>query len=91
MNSFALILILCILLEAVINTVKLIYDTTTREVNVPLIISILLSVTVAVFLPVDLFELVDLPFSIPYIGSVLTGIVISRGTKVVHELLAKLE
>lgn len=39
----------------------------------------------------DILKLVDIPVKIPYVGIVLTGILISRGANFVHDLLSKVQ
>lgn len=40
---------------------------------------------------VDLFVLIGLGLAVPYIGLVLTAIILSRGSNFVHDLLSRLE
>nr|WP_319489432.1 hypothetical protein [uncultured Caproiciproducens sp.] len=55
-----------------------------------MIFSILLGVFVAVAYGVDMLALVGLKTSIPFIGSILTGILISRGSNYVFDLVKTL-
>ena len=36
---------------------------------------------------VDLFDLVQLPLSIPYVGMALSGLLLSRGANFIHDFL----
>lgn len=52
--------------------------------------SIFLGVLVAVAYKIDLPEYFDMTSKIPYIGCVITGILISRGSNYLFDLLAKI-
>lgn len=55
-----------------------------------MIFSILLGVFVAVAYGVDMLALVGLKTPVPFIGSILTGILISRGSNYVFDLVKTL-
>lgn len=52
--------------------------------------SLILGILVAVAYKVDLPSYFNLKSDIPYIGSVLTGILLSRGSNYIFDLLEKL-
>ena len=55
-----------------------------------MLLSIILGMTVAVAYKLDLPAYFNLKSDIPYIGCILTGILISRGSNYVFDLLEKL-
>jgi hypothetical protein len=87
MNSLEVLLLVAILVEAVVQAAKLIY-TKEKGVNTDVIVALVVSVGVCAGAQVDLFKLVGIEIAIPYIGAVLTGVIVSRGSNAIHDLLA---
>jgi len=52
-----------------------------------MLVGIILGVLVAVAYQLDIFSMFDMVSSVPYIGCVLTGILISRGANYVYDLI----
>ena len=52
--------------------------------------SALIGAGVALGFGIDLFPQIGIASNFPYVGEILTGIIISRGSNYVHELLKKL-
>ncbi|WP_175574639.1 hypothetical protein [Syntrophomonas wolfei] len=48
--------------------------------------ALVLGITIALGTGIDLFATVGLPINIPYLGLILTGIIISRGANFIHDL-----
>ena len=55
-----------------------------------IVVSLILGITVAVAYKVDLPSYLNLNSQIPYIGNILTGILFSRGSNYIFDLLGKL-
>lgn len=55
-----------------------------------IIVSLVLGVTIAVAYNFDLLKHFGMQSNIPYIGCVLTGILVSRGSNYVYDLIGKL-
>ena len=72
----ATIVILAITLEGLIEYVKLIFG---KQINWKQVAAIVMGVLLALAAQVDLYSVVGVDFVIPYIGTVLTGIIFSRG------------
>ena len=53
-------------------------------------LSIVLGIVIAVAYKLDLLACFNLKSNIPYIGSVLTGILLSRGSNYIFDLITKL-
>lgn len=89
MQSFMTVVLAALLIESIVNIVENIKE---KETNwkywASLIIGIVISILVAINWNIDLFLLagfVDGRF--PLLGPVLTGIIISRGSNVVSDLI----
>ena len=52
--------------------------------------ALIVSIIVALSTKINLFEILDFEI-FPILGSVLTGILISRGANVLHDLLTKIQ
>lgn len=88
--EFSGLVALAFLVEAIIETVKMVFD---QEVKArwPFVAAMVLGIVVAVVYGVDLFEWIGVEASIPYIGNVLTGIVFARGANYLSDLLGALK
>jgi len=84
MQYFSLIF-LAVIVEGIITYIKEFF--VKGRFQWQLLISILIGVFVAVAYGVDIFALVGLNSFIPYLGSVLTGILISRGSNYIFDLV----
>ena len=60
------------------------------KVPVPPIISLIVGVAVAILVKADMFSYLDYTVSDEYVAFIITGIVLSAGSKAVHELVRKL-
>lgn len=84
------LLLVALLIEAIVTNIKPIYDKT-KGWQIDIILTLILSIVICVLVRIDLFALVGIPMILPYVGSVLTGIIVSRGANAVHDLIASLE
>jgi len=90
------ILILAAIGEAVWETLKLVWEKkaltdSKGKINPDKIGALAVAILIAFGAKMDLFPLVGVPLSIPYLGYVLTGVLISRGAGFVHDLLTNLK
>lgn len=83
------LIILALLSEAIWENLKMIWED--GKFNVNRLGALILSIIIAVGTKTDLFELLKLNIFIPVLGSIFTGILISRGANVVHDLLKKIQ
>ena len=83
------LIILALLAEAIWENLKMIWENGKFSFN--RLGALILSVIIAVGTKIDLFELLNLNMFIPVLGSIFTGILISRGANVVHDLLTKIQ
>lgn len=86
-NGFGLALS-AVLVEALITYVNQFF---VQEIfSWQMLVSIILGIIVAVAYKIDLPARFDLHSNIPYIGCVITGILISRGSNYLFDLLTKI-
>lgn len=92
MESFMMLVFMALLIEAIVNLFKNIDDKNTSwKYWASLIVGVVISTIIAVNWDLDLFKMVGLSDGkIPYLGAGLTGILLSRGSNVVSDLLSRL-
>ena len=84
MEFFGL-LFFAIIIEGIVSYVKTFF--VEGKVQWQTIVAIVLGVAVSIAYQVDLLATVGLNSAVPYIGSVLTGILISRGSNYIFDLI----
>ena len=82
------ITILAILAEAIWENLKMIWENNKFSVN--RLGALILSIILALATQIDLFKVLDIEI-VPVIGSIFTGILISRGANFIHDLLVRIE
>ena len=82
------ILTAAFLVEAIWETLKLIWDK--GKLCLDCIGSLVIGILISILAKIDIFELQGLVLSIPFIGYILTGILISRGSNFIHDLYGKI-
>jgi cytosine/uracil/thiamine/allantoin permease len=77
--------IVAFLVESLLQTVKPLYD---REKgwNKSALFALVVGVVICLLTSTDLFTKVGLTISVPYVGSVLTGVLASRGSNFLHDI-----
>ena len=83
------LIILSLLAEAIWENLRMIWENGKFSIN--RLGALILSIIIAVGTKTDLFELLKLNIFIPVLGSIFTGISISRGANVTHDLLKKIQ
>ncbi len=86
--EYSQIIIVAILIEAIWENLKMIWQN--GKISVDKIGSLLISIVMCLLVNANVFSIVGLTISIPYIANVFTGIIISRGANVVHDLFEKI-
>jgi hypothetical protein len=77
-------------IEALMDTLKLVYDSEKRSgLNIDKLIGLIIAVLIAVLANIDFTSNFGLEISIPYVGAVLSGILLSRGGNYVHDIFKK--
>ncbi len=89
MENFATIIYGAILIESIVNIIKNIKEKETSwKYWGALGLGVLTGVLVAYNWSIDLFSAVGMPEGkIPYVGAVLTGLILSRGSNVIHDII----
>lgn len=87
--DFMQLVIVAILVEAIWENIKMVYQE--GKLSISRIGSLVISIIICVIANVDIFPVVGVSMSIPFIGSILTGIVVSRGANFVNDLFSKLK
>lgn len=76
-----------IVLEGIVEYVKLAVN---KNMCVEIIATIVAGVGAALAFNLDMFALAGIPAQMPYVGSVLTGILIARGSNYIFDLIGRL-
>jgi len=79
---------LALLIEAVITTINWLIE---GKFNWQRITAVAVSVITSILAQVDIFSEVGLPLILPYVGSGLTGLIVSRGANVVYDLYKSIQ
>ena len=87
--------IVSVLIESVIETLKPIWDPTKRENLGEFLAAVGVGEVVAIAGGFDLFELVGVPLNFldglaPWPGVILTGLLIGRGSNYIHDILKRI-
>lgn len=89
MMDIAQLVVVAILIEAIWENIKMIYDK--NKFNISMLGSLILGIVVCVIFGIDIFPIVGLNAIVPFIGSIFTGIIVSRGANFVNDLLKRLK
>lgn len=89
MMDFAQLILIAILVEAIWENIKMIYDK--NKFNISMIGSLVLGVIICLAAQIDIFSIVGINMIVPFIGSIFTGIIVSRGANFVNDLLKRLK
>lgn len=87
MNILSLV-ILALIGEAVWETLKMTWQQ--GKVSIDRLGALAIGLLLAIGTGLDLMAMVGVPLHIPYVGMVLTGLLISRGANFIHDLLASI-
>lgn len=89
MSNFLQIIVIALLAETIWENLKMVWQE--GKVNIDRIGALIVSVVVSMATQLDVFAILNFGIAIPFVGSFLTGILISRGANVIHDLLNKIE
>ena len=87
--NYAQLVIIAILVEAIWENLKMIWDR--NKLNINMLGSLLLSMFICTLAQINVFEIVGINLIVPIIGSLMTGIIVSRGANFVNDLFKKLK
>lgn len=86
--EYAQLIIVAILIEAIWENLKMIWKD--GKISVNKCGSLILSVVICLLANIDIFPIVGIVISIPFVGAGLTGIIVARGANFVNDLFTKL-
>lgn len=86
--EYAQLVIVAILIEAIWENLKMVWQN--GKFSIDKIGALVISILICILAKIDIFPIVNLSISIPVIGSILTGIIVSRGANFVHDLFNKI-
>ena len=86
--QYTQLIIIAILVEAIWENLKMIWDK--NKLNINMLGSLLLSMIICVLAQINIFEIVGINLIVPVIGSLMTGIIVSRGANFVNDLFSRL-
>ena len=81
-------LMVCAILEGIITYLNSFFII--GELHYQMILDLIFGIFMAMAYKIDLLKLVNIESDIPYIGCVLTGILFSRGSNYIHDILKTL-
>ncbi len=84
--SLEKLLVLAMISEALWETLKMTWQN--GKVSADRIGAMVIGLLMALGTGMDIMELVGIPMKVPYLGNILTGLLISRGANFIHDLLA---
>ena len=87
--EYAQLVIDAILIEAIWENLKMIWKD--RKISLNTIGVLVISIVVCLLAKIDIFPIVGLSLSVPFVGSGLTGIIVSRCANFVNDLFEKLK
>ncbi len=82
------ILMVCMLLEGIITYINSFF--VSGEPHYQMALSLIFGIFIAVAYKIDLLKLVGMESEIPCVGSILTGILFSRGSNYIYDLISSM-
>ncbi len=86
--SIVTIITIALLVEAIWETLKLVWQE--GKININTIGALIVGIVVSILAKIDIFAMQGISLSIPLIGWILTGILMSRGANFIHDLFNKI-
>lgn len=87
--NFTQLIIISILVEAIWENIKMIYQN--KKISISMIASLLISIFLCIVANIDIFPILEISISMPIIGNIFTGVIVSRGANFVNDLFSKLK
>lgn len=82
------LIILALLIEALWETIKMGWQK--GKLQTDKVGALIISIGLSVLAGADLFSLVGIALPVPVVGAVLTGVLLSRGSNFLHDLINKI-
>ena len=90
MEKLGLLLMMAVLVEALTEYVKNLVRMTDRKAVITQMCALVFGILLCIGLRADMFALLGIPFRIPVVGCVLTGVFASRGANYMNDLVDRL-
>ena len=82
------ILFIAVIVEGLISYFNMMVKN--KKIQYEVVASAAIGIAISLIYDIDLFTLIDINTKVPYIGCILTGILISRGSNYIYDLLKKI-
>ena len=86
--SIVTIITIALLVEAILETLKMVWQE--GKININTIGALIVGIAVSILAKIDIFAMQGISLSIPLVGWILTGVLMSRGANFIHDLFNKL-
>ena len=86
--EYAQLIIVAVLIEAIWENLKMVWKD--KKINVNILGVLILSIIVCLLTQIDIFPIVGIKVIVPFVGSILTGIIVARGANFVNDLFTRL-
>lgn len=88
MDNVLILIIISLVTESVWETLKMTWQN--GKLSVDRVGAIITGLIISFATNTDIFKLIEVNITIPFVGVMLTGILISRGANFVHDLYTKI-
>lgn len=88
MESLLIIVMIALIAESVWETLKMTWQE--GKVSIDRIGALVVALVLSIGVKLDILSLLGINTTIPLLGVILTGILISRGSNFIHDLLVKI-
>lgn len=88
MENLIILIFVSLLAESVWETLKMIWQN--GKLSIDKIGALCVALIITLSTKLDLLDLLSIKSNIPYLGIILTGILISRGSNFIHDLLSNI-
>jgi len=89
MGVFLTLLVLAVVCEAVVEWLKHVFTLSSPLITE--LTALMVGLILAFGSQVDLFDLIGIEFVIPYVGAILAGFLIGRGSNYIHDFSDRLK
>ena len=90
LESLLYFVLLSIVVEHLTGIVKQVLPGAVGAVQVPLLLALAFGIGTALLTKTDLFSAIGFSVAVPWVAEVMTGVALGGGSKMAHELIAKL-
>lgn len=88
LNELFKIVVLSLIVESVWESLKMLWQR--GKISIDRIGALSIGILLSIGAKIDLLELAGVSLIIPYLGMILTGLLISRGSNFTHDLIKKI-